>query len=435
MPTPRCFMAAAARSLNTLEELRKVRAERDQRPFVILGASGAGKSSLLKAGIIPRLRREAPAWLPLRAFRPGADPLFNFAEALARTFADFDMVEAPGIIRDRLLAAWDDAKRAKARTDGVRPLALEAALESEGSKLRRRRQPRERDHSHQRRPGRGDGPAEGDGGEALADYLRAALLSASSPVATAFTIRTDNFPELQKRSALPELESARLRSARRSGFPISRVIEDPAKRYGVRSRRAFDALIADAPEEDALPLLAFALQRLWRQYGASGSLNKENYDTVGGLRGLIEDAAERALRGILPGRNVALGASDPPRRLTMLAAATFVPALVQINAQGQVIRRIAHWDAFDEDAQALLENFREWRLLVLKTGEGQRNTIEVVHEALFQEWDRLRIGLSRKEPGSKQFNHWNKPPVFGLDMVLPVPGLIIAEHGCALRGP
>src|SRR5262249_50426736 len=72
-----------------LEELRKMRAERDLRPFGILGASGSGKSSLLKAGIIPRLRRERPAWLPLRAFRPGSDPLFNFADALARTLADF----------------------------------------------------------------------------------------------------------------------------------------------------------------------------------------------------------------------------------------------------------------------------------------------------------------------------------------------------------
>jgi hypothetical protein len=79
---------------------------------VILGASGAGKSSLLKAGIIPRLRREAPAWVPLRAFRPGADPLLNFAEALARTLTDFGKVEDDGVIRDRLSNAWSTAERA-----------------------------------------------------------------------------------------------------------------------------------------------------------------------------------------------------------------------------------------------------------------------------------------------------------------------------------
>ena len=40
----------------------------------------------------------------------------------------------------------------------------------------------------------------------------------------------------------------------------------------------------DAPKEDALPLLAFALQRLWHQYAASGALTRDNYDKVGGLR-------------------------------------------------------------------------------------------------------------------------------------------------------
>jgi TIR domain len=79
------FYGRSREIAHTLEDLRSMRALNDQRPLVIHGASGAGKSSLLKAGIIPRLRREMPAWLPLRAFRPGADPLLNFAEA----FADF----------------------------------------------------------------------------------------------------------------------------------------------------------------------------------------------------------------------------------------------------------------------------------------------------------------------------------------------------------
>jgi hypothetical protein len=78
------FYGRSREIAHTLEELRAMRAVRDLRPLVILGASGAGKSSLLKAGIIPRLRREMPAWLPLRAFRPGADPLLNFAEASPR---------------------------------------------------------------------------------------------------------------------------------------------------------------------------------------------------------------------------------------------------------------------------------------------------------------------------------------------------------------
>lgn len=119
-----------------LEALRQMRAAAERRPFMILGASGAGKSSLLKAGIIPRLRREVPGWLPLRAFRPGGDPLLNFAEALARTLADFGKVEAHGAIRDRLFNAWSKAER---DSNGLTPAgrtSLDEAREAEGQKLR-----------------------------------------------------------------------------------------------------------------------------------------------------------------------------------------------------------------------------------------------------------------------------------------------------------
>jgi hypothetical protein len=128
------FYGRGGEIAQVLEELRKVRAERDLRPFVILGASGAGKSSLLRAGVIPRLRREAPAWLPLRAFRPGADPLLNFAEALARTFADFGPSEAHGFIRDRLMGTWAKAERDdKGNITSGGLAALEAVLETEGA--------------------------------------------------------------------------------------------------------------------------------------------------------------------------------------------------------------------------------------------------------------------------------------------------------------
>jgi Novel STAND NTPase 1/TIR domain/SMP-30/Gluconolactonase/LRE-like region len=131
------FYGRSREIAHTLEDLRSMRALNDQRPLVIQGASGAGKSSLLKAGIISRLRRETPAWLPLRAFRPGADPLLNFAEALAGTFADFGRTEAHGVIRDRLMGVWSKAERADKGDLTPGGLAvLEAGLEAEGQALR-----------------------------------------------------------------------------------------------------------------------------------------------------------------------------------------------------------------------------------------------------------------------------------------------------------
>jgi len=374
-----------------MDALRQMRAASERRPFVILGASGAGKSSLLKAGIIPRLRRETPAWLPLRAFRPGADPLFNFAEALARSLADFGKREAHGVIRDRLFDAWSKAGRANGNLTPAGHEAVAAALEDEGHKLRDA-------------AGRATATilvsidqaeemarADGDSGEALADYLRAALVATKSSWQLAFTIRTDSFPELQRHRRFQALEA---RGYDLRAIPVFRfdiVVEEPAKRYGVEvDDRLIEGLTDEAPQEDALPLLAFALQRLWRQYAASGALTRDNYDKVGGLKGLIEDAAERALRGITPEDDVALPATPPAKRLVDLAASAFVPALAQVNDHGATIRRIATWNSFDDEQHELLAKFDQWRLVVRK---GETGTVEVAHEALFREWSRLTSWL------------------------------------------
>jgi len=387
------FYGRSREIVEMLEALRKMRAAAERQPFMILGASGAGKSSLLKAGIIPRLRREVPGWLPLRAFRPGADPLLNFAEAVARTLSDFGKVEAQGAIRDRLFEAWSRAERDNDELTPAGRARLDAALEAEGRKLRDA-------------AGRGSAcilvsvdqaeeiaRADGDSGEALADYLRSALAASATNWQIACTIRTDSFPELQSHRRFQKLEARGYDLRVIPGYRFESVVEEPAKRYGVAVDHALvDAVIGDAPTEGALPLLAFALQRLWRQYAASGALTKDNYDKVGGLKGLIEDAAERALRGLTPEMDVALPSGPPPKRRVDLAASAFVPALAQVNDQGATIRRIAAWNGFSDEQQDLLVAFDHWRL-VIRRGESDGGTVEVAHEALFGEWTRLKAWL------------------------------------------
>jgi hypothetical protein len=127
---------------------------------------------------------------------------------------------------------------------------------------------------------------------------------------------------------------------------------------------------------------------LWQQYAASGSLTKVHYAKVGGLQGLIEDAAERVMRGIEPEQDVPLPSAPPPKHQTDLAASTFVPALVEINDQGATISHTADWSHFNEEQQDLLKRFDRWRLVVRK-GEAEGGTVEVAHEALFRTWKRL----------------------------------------------
>jgi hypothetical protein len=198
------FYGRSSEIAQVLEDLREFRAKGDRRAYahagrayVIQGASGSGKSSLLKAGVLPRLRRER-GWLALRSFRPGADPLLHFAEALAKPIEGRTAYQAQGAIRDRLLELWRTAKSSaeKARASLADNLPAEsrraalneidlAMLHTLGNQLDTEITPLKLELD---RPaataliaidqGEELARAEGDSGDALADYLRAALLLA-----------------------------------------------------------------------------------------------------------------------------------------------------------------------------------------------------------------------------------------------------------------
>jgi formylglycine-generating enzyme required for sulfatase activity len=298
------------------------------------------------------------------------------------------------VIRDRLFDAWSEAERHGKELTPVGRAALQAALEIEGRKLRNAADRGGASILVSVDQAEEMARADGDSGEALADYLRASLAVTTSRWQLAFTIRTDSFAELQSHRRFHDLKARGYDLRAMPTFRFDSVVEEPAKRYGVEVGHALvDALMEDAPKEDALPLLAFALQRLWRQYAAAGALTKDNYDKVGGLRGLIEDAAERALRGLTPEEDVPLPSGPPPKRRVDLAALTFVPALAEINDQGATIRRVAPWTSFGGEQQDLLRSFDQWRLVVRRGTDADGGTVEVAHEALFREWTRLKAWL------------------------------------------
>src|ERR1700730_12528809 len=73
----------------TFEGLR--RHDRDApRLVLVLGSSGSGKSSLVRAGLIPRLKKDAKHWLPLQPFRPQDEtkPVDALALAIAYTYKE-----------------------------------------------------------------------------------------------------------------------------------------------------------------------------------------------------------------------------------------------------------------------------------------------------------------------------------------------------------
>ena len=209
----------------------------------------------------------------------------------------------------------------------------------------------------------------------------------------ALTARSDSFPQLQAARRFADLDS---RCADIRPVPLHRfddAIEKPAARYGVQIEPGLvEAMIEDAPAADALPLFAFVLENLWRQYHEAQRIGKADYDGIGRLDGLIDRAAERALQGIPPGEDRSAGDQVPKER-ERLAASTFVPALAQMSETGAPIRRVALLDRFDAGANAA------GAIRAVASGgdeaaeDGGGSTVEVAHEAVFRGWSRFQRWL------------------------------------------
>jgi hypothetical protein len=85
------FFGRDAQIVRAIDEIRRLARAGVTRMLVILGASGSGKSSFLRAGLWPRLKRDERAWLPLPIVRPERAAIsgkYGLAESLYQTFSE-----------------------------------------------------------------------------------------------------------------------------------------------------------------------------------------------------------------------------------------------------------------------------------------------------------------------------------------------------------
>ncbi len=92
-----------------VELLNRVRRQGHPRMVMVLGSSGNGKSSLARAGIVPRLRRDKERWLVVGPFCPGRQPALQLAAALAHAFEAAGQPRSRDRILDRLGVAAEAA--------------------------------------------------------------------------------------------------------------------------------------------------------------------------------------------------------------------------------------------------------------------------------------------------------------------------------------
>jgi len=372
----------------TLDALRGLEAAAPPRMLTILGASGAGKSSFLRAGLLPRLQRDSRHFAVLPIIRPeraalsgehGFAAMFEAAlkaRGITRNRADIRAAVTAGAAAVRPLLATlavplDSGDGAAPATPPTLVIAVDQAEELLGA----------------------DTAEAGPFLTLLADLAR----SDDPAVLVIFTVRSDSFESLQSRPELAGTQPHHLVDL--PPVPAGSygdIIRGPARRMSAAGRKLLveetlvDALLADIEQggtKDALPLLAFTLERLYTDYGADGDLQLGEYEKLGRIRGAIEAAVEQALAAA--DGNPAIP-RDRAARLALLRRG-LIPWLAGIDPEtGTPRRRVARLSEVPAEARPLIELMVSQRLLATDIDKptGER-TIEPAHEALLRQWGAL----------------------------------------------
>ena len=349
-----------------IDRLRARRTMGGARMVVVLGASGSGKSSLVRAGVLPRLARFETDFVPLPPLRPGDAPVAelakSLAEALGRPAQWADLRERlqhgdaalPALFTDVLMAAGRREATVLVTVDQAEELFTTTAPTARAR---------------------------------FETLLRQAM---QAQALVLLTLRSDQLGALQswaqgvgafEQFSLPPLPASRL----------SQVIEGPARVAGVAiAPGVVDAVMHDAGGADAMPLLAFTLRELWSRAQADAGVD-------GPVIRLADYAAlGDAAHGLNPLENAVSRRADElaaawPADGTLRRAVreAFVGALARIDDSGVFGRRAADWDEIEALAQGALQAFVQARLLVVRSGSDGRPSVEVAHEALLRKWPLL----------------------------------------------
>jgi formylglycine-generating enzyme required for sulfatase activity len=369
------FFGREANIMAGITELRQMRKRRAPRFLVIEAASGAGKSSFLRAGLWPRLSRD-PDFAPLAIVRPALGVLTGpdgFGRKLALWFERHGKVKLAGDIHSALQANGEAAFGAlieeatqiataarRAGAPDVRPPAPVLAID-QGEELFAAE-----NEAESMRLLRLLAPLLNDPPEGVDPYVLV-------------TIRADSMDALLQRWPSLGLDEPRtMVLAPLSPMAYRDVILKPAAVYSDRVRRLAiepalaDALVRDAAGADALPLLAFTLEKLFFEFGAGGELTLDRYNAMDGIGGSIDRALADARRRAAGG-----GGEDNLRHLVVPGLATWDPAA---GAAKRLVAKEADLTGGDRKALAPLANaLVEARLLT-----RNRDTLEVAHEALLR---------------------------------------------------
>jgi serine/threonine protein kinase len=387
------------------------------RPVVaVVGGSGVGKTSLVRAGVIPALERSGETWKTV-VLRPGARPLEALAAALAPWVAAADPAadrDEPDRPLDRLRdepGRLGDALRLRARRDHRHLLVFVDQLEELYTRCA---DPAER--------------------AAFTACLSAIADDATSPLRVVLAIRSDCLDRVAEDPQLAsELSQGLFFLAPPGRDGLRDAITGPAELTGFRFER--DDIVDDMLDHveaapGALPLLQFTAARLWESRDAARRmLTSQSYTAMGGIAGALAHHADRVVADLGPRKTPLIRAL-----LLRLVTAERTPAIVSLDELLALSR-----DA--SEVQRLIDRMIDAGLLVGWTVDaGAAPSIAIVHAALIQAWPTLRRWIDENQRDAARVAHhdasraWRRRTavVAGFTalsaMAIAMTGLLVAVH-------
>ncbi|SRX73673.1 nSTAND1 domain-containing NTPase [Aequorivita antarctica] len=375
------FFGRAQQTLELLQQLHL-------HHFVaVVGSSGSGKSSLLRAGLIPLLKagylvQNSDHWL-VAIMKPGQNPLYNLSESLLLQInANVDEQEVEALVQEV------KEKGVTAILELIEPIKKEKninffLLVDQFEELFRFVM----DQNNNERKD-----------EAI-DFVNI-MLELSQQTITAFyviiTMRSDFIGDCTQFFGLPEaMNKSQYLVPRLNRTQLKTVIEGPAKLYGGTVNQSLTSILLNdlGKIKDELPLLQHALMRMW-DYKTSNSksdeLSLEDYESIGGIENALSNHADEALAGM----------DDKERHLTK----KIFQALTIIDENGRKTRRpvllsqlVSITGATEKEVLHSIEQFiKDKRAFLIISKSGNDKVIDISHESLIRQWKTLNVWVDEE---------------------------------------
>ncbi len=423
-----------------LESLRKTQIDKDDpRGFLLmLGASGSGKSSLARAGVMPTLVEPGVIdgiglWrrAVMKPSDAEGDIFLGLAQALLNQ-SGLPELEGHGSTAEGLATRFSEGG-ADAVLEKIQSGLL---IASERERARQEVEITELVHKYRSE----DRDADAKGLEArlralvppkpclvlLIDQLdelftgdtspekrgvfveTMAALARSSFAVILTTLRSDFYHRLAEYPILLELAqgTASYHLAPPTLVEIGQIIRKPAQVAGLRfdsepqSRQSLDEALRDAAAQDpqVLPLLEFALEELYVRQARRGDgiLRWEDYESFHRLEGVIAHKADECL-AVVPEDRQASCLNAVFGKLLSLAAGGNVPVRRTALYDDLLLNpyRKSETDSSElPGARTFVDSFIKARLLVATQAEGGKCAVSVAHEALLRSWPRLKSWIA-----------------------------------------